>query len=70
MTSIAFLLLAVGISVLGSLVLWLRYRQRPYSVESGVDDFAREMRALAPEEETGPPGNPHGQPSRGHSSGV
>lgn len=47
MTGVAFLLLALVISLVGSLLLWLRYR-KPVSLESGIEDFSREMRALAP----------------------
>ena len=50
MTPLLFLLIAVGISVVGSFVLWLRYRQRPPSFESAVDAFSREMQALAPDD--------------------
>jgi hypothetical protein len=49
---LAFLLVALAISVVGSLVLWLRNR-RPRSLSSGINDFRREMRALAPGEEPG-----------------
>jgi hypothetical protein len=45
---VVFLLVAVALSVVGSLVLWLRFRQ-PTSLEHSVDAFSREMRALAPE---------------------
>ncbi len=52
MSPLAFLLIALAVSVLGSLVLWLKYR-RPRSLTSGIEDFRREMRALAPGEEPG-----------------
>ena len=42
-----FLLLAVGISAIGSMVLVLRHRG-PTSPRSSVDAFRREMEALAP----------------------
>jgi hypothetical protein len=41
-----FLLLAVAISVIGCVVVYLRQRT-PRSVESGIDTFKREMEALA-----------------------
>jgi hypothetical protein len=44
---LVFLLIAVGISAVGSFVLWLRTR-RPSSLDSGIDAFQREMRALSP----------------------
>jgi hypothetical protein len=47
---IAFLMIAVVISVVGSLVLYLRSRT-PSSLESGIDTFRREMQALAPRDE-------------------
>ena len=53
MTPIAFLLLALVISVVGSAVLYLRSRT-PSSLESGIDNFRREMQALAPRDEIGP----------------
>jgi len=46
MSAIVFLLLAVGIATLGSSLVWLRNRQ-PTSMESGIDSFRREMRALS-----------------------
>jgi hypothetical protein len=46
MNAIVFLLLAVGIAVIGSVVVYLRNRQ-PTSVEAGIDSFRREMRALS-----------------------
>jgi hypothetical protein len=49
-TAIAFLGLAVVISLLGTLVIWLRYRQRPRGVTSGIEEFSREMKALAPDQ--------------------
>lgn len=48
MSNVAFLLVAVGASVVGSIVLWLRTR-KPTTVGSSIDSFAREMRALAPD---------------------
>jgi hypothetical protein len=50
MSAIVFLLLAVGIAVVGSVIVWLRHRQ-PTSVESGIDSFRREMRALSDTQE-------------------
>lgn len=48
MSGLVFLLAALALSVIGSLVLWLRHRQ-PTSLEQGIDDFSREMQALSPE---------------------
>lgn len=49
MTAVAFLLIAVSLSVIGSVALWLRHRP-PTSVESGIRAFEREMDALRPGE--------------------
>jgi len=46
-SGLAFLLIALAISVLGSLLLWVRTR-RPSSLDSGIDAFQREMQALSP----------------------
>jgi hypothetical protein len=45
--ALVFLLIALVLSGIGSAVLVLRNR-RPTSVESGIDEFRREMNALAP----------------------
>ena len=62
MSGLVFLLAALALSVIGSVVLWLRHRQ-PASLEQGIDDFTREMQALAPEEPPGPP-RPNGERRR------
>lgn len=54
MNAVAFLMIAVVISVVGSAVLYLRSRT-PTSLESGIDNFQREMQALAPRDEVAPP---------------
>jgi hypothetical protein len=51
MTGLLFLFIAFLLSVGGSLVLWLRHRD-PSSLDHGVNEFQREMRALAPERHT------------------
>lgn len=48
MINLLYVGLAVLVTVLGSLIMVLRNR-RPRSLESGVEEFARELRALAPE---------------------
>lgn len=50
MSPAAFLLLAVALAVLGSLVVVARHR-RPTGLDAGMERFAREMRALAPRDE-------------------
>jgi len=52
--AVAFLMIAVVISVVGSAVLYLRSRT-PTSLEAGIDNFQREMQALAPRDEVAPP---------------
>ncbi len=47
MSGLIFLVVALLLSVVGSVALWLRHRE-PTSVERSVDDFSREMDALAP----------------------
>lgn len=49
MSGIVFLLMAVVISVLGSILVWRRH-SAPRSAESSVESFSREMQALAPRE--------------------
>ena len=48
----SFLLLALGLSALGTAVLVWRNRQ-PNRIETGINEFHREMRALAPESTEG-----------------
>lgn len=50
MNALAFLLIVIVVSALGSLVVWLRHRS-PTTLESGIEAFQREMEALAPPDE-------------------
>lgn len=52
MSNLLYLLAALAVSVVGSVGLWLR-RRKPRSTEFGVDEFQRELRALAPERREG-----------------
>ena len=45
---LAFLLIVVLITALGLFVLWIRNRDAT-SLDHGVEEFQREMRALSPE---------------------
>ena len=45
---LAFLFIAVLVSVVGTLVLYMRNRGSS-SVDNGVEEFQREMRALSPD---------------------
>ena len=47
MNALVFLGIAVGLSLVGCVVLWLRSRQ-PGSMDAHIRDFARELDALAP----------------------
>ena len=51
MSNLLYLIIAVALSLIGSLVLWLRNRQ-PRSLDSGIKQFSQGLRALAPEEHT------------------
>ena len=57
MTGLVFLLVAVLISVLGSAILFLRHRD-PTTLDHAIDEFQREMRALAPAAERSPRSEP------------
>ena len=48
MSSLAYLGIAVVLSLVGCTVLWLRNR-RPRSMEHSIKEFSRELDALAPE---------------------
>lgn len=52
MSNLAFLLLAVVLSVAGVMVLWLRNRPAT-SRTSSIDEFSEKMRALAPDDAPG-----------------
>jgi hypothetical protein len=53
-SNLLYLLIALTLSVVGSLILWLRHR-KPRSLESGIDEFSRELRALAPKKDRSSP---------------
>ncbi len=46
MSGLAFLLIVVVVTVVGSLIVWVRHR-KPTHFMSSVDDFQREMQALS-----------------------
>ncbi len=48
MTNLLYLGIAVVVSIIGCLVLYLRNR-KPTSLSAGIEEFQRELRALAPE---------------------
>lgn len=55
MSAIVFLLIALGVSLVGGIFLWLQHRS-PNTLDSGIRAFQREMDALAPPSEDGPDG--------------
>ena len=48
MSNLAYLLVAIGLSILGSVFIWYRAR-RPRSMEYELETFKRELNAIAPE---------------------
>lgn len=67
MGNLAFLGIALALSLLGFGVLWMRTRT-PRSVEAHIREFARELDALAPSSDE--PVEPrHGRQRRGRRSG-
>lgn len=46
-----YLLIAVGLSAVGLLVLWIRHRPPASSPRSSVEEFNEKMRALSPDEQ-------------------
>ena len=52
MSNLLYVVAAVAVSVVASLVLWYHHR-KPRSLEHGVDEFQRELRALAPDRREG-----------------
>jgi hypothetical protein len=48
-SNLLYLVVAVALSVVGSIILWFRHR-KPTSMEHGIESFNKELRALAPEQ--------------------
>ena len=51
MENLLYLVAVIVVSVVGGLIIFLRNR-KPTSMESGIDAFHRELKALAPEQRT------------------
>ena len=49
MSNLLYLGIAVLLSVIGCIVIWLRNR-KPTSLEAGIEEFQRELRALEPDQ--------------------
>lgn len=64
MGNLIFLVGAIALSVVGSVVLWMRNRPAT-STLSSIDAFKREMTALGSERPVGPPAGPAPRPSAG-----
>ncbi len=47
MSNLLYLGMAVLLSIIGCVAIWLRNR-KPSSMEAGIEEFQRELRALAP----------------------
>ena len=56
MSPLVFLGIALGLSLVGVLVLWMRNRP-PKSVDAHIRAFSKELEALAPDQEAFPPEN-------------
>ncbi len=65
MKNLLYLGIALGISLIGCLVLWMRTR-RPRSMEHSMKEFSKELGALAP---TDPDAPPQSFRSRGRNTG-
>ena len=63
MSNLVYLGIAVVLSIIGCLVLYLRNR-KPTSLNAGIEEFQRELRALAPERR--PDGRDRGRGLGGH----
>ena len=71
MSNLLYLGIAVALSILGCLYVYLRNR-KPTSLNAGIEEFQRELKALAPEvrpesgrpESRGGPGAPRTPGSR------
>ena len=57
MSNLAFVMGALVLSVVGTLIILYRHR-RPRSMEFGIEEFSRELRALAPERDEAEGGRP------------
>lgn len=68
MSQLIYLLVAVALSIVGTVWLWYRYRKPP-SLEQGIEEFAKELRALAPEQQGRPDRNGRGAGRSGRRTG-
>ena len=72
MSNLLYLLAAIGLSAIGSTLLYLRHR-RPTSVEYGMREFTRGLEALDPsraeQQRRMPEGEGHPEPRRNRRAG-
>lgn len=52
MSSLLFLAIAMGVFLVGSLILWIRHRDRS-TFTTSIDEFNSNMGALSPERDPG-----------------
>ena len=48
MSNLLYLGIAIAISILGGIIIYVRNR-KPTSLNAGIEEFQREMRALSPD---------------------
>jgi hypothetical protein len=48
-SNLLYLVIAIVLSLVGSLILWLRTRQ-PKSMDAGIKQFSKGLQALAPDD--------------------
>lgn len=51
MNNLVYLVIALGLSGVGLLILWIRSRPSPSSPRSSIEQFNDKMRALSPDDE-------------------
>jgi hypothetical protein len=59
--NVVYLLIAVGVSAVGLLVLWVRNRPPASSPRSSVEEFHSTLRALAPDDDVSDSGRTPGR---------
>jgi hypothetical protein len=62
MSNAAFLLIAIGLSIVGSVLIWL-FNRKPRTFMSSIDDFSREMKALGRDPDAEPAGRRRRRPT-------
>lgn len=65
MSNLLYLGIAAVITTVGCVWLWYRNR-KPTSLQSGIEEFQRELRALAPDRDRGHPDSDRDHSERDH----